>query len=849
MGAHPVLILLVFCDILWKTAECQCTLRNYLSVILKPGYHRDGDIMIGGLITVETFYLLDHPAFTSVPSFGGHAFPVSLNYYNFLAFVSAVEEINHSSELLPNLTLGFHIFEPYNNLFLMYRAAMNIFSGMDTGVPNYSCKTSGSLAAVIEGLPAEQSIEFSSLSRIYQYPQMSYLSGNLVMSDTVRFPYFYRTVPTELHLCAGILRLLKHFDWTWVGIIASDDENSKMAVQILKEGIEKVGGCTEFVKTFTPSSSILHQNMGNISKIIQTSSTKVIILYCNADYIEIIKYTSIWDPPGKVWIIAAEWEFVLPSHSGDRKSTFAFAVAKKSIPNFHRFVREVNPAVFPNDSFLEMWWKDLCNDQCPKSIQRSCSNNETSAYLLHCDVINSGNSYNIYNAVYALAHALHGMVMTSPGYTTIRRGESERIWEFFPWKFHRYLKSLHFKNALGEELFFDENGDLAIGYNIISPVSLPDGTRNNEIVGRYSPYAPPGQKFTIYEEMINWESAFTETPPQSKCSLSCQPGYRKLIREGKPVCCYACTSCPEGEITNLTDMDTCTRCPEDQWSNQKRDACIPKVITYLSYEEPLGITLTLIGILFFLITAFTLGVFLNYRDTPIVKANNRDLSYILLISLMLCFLCSLIFIGRPKKMTCVLRQTVFGIIFSISLSSVLAKTITVVTAFQATKPGNKIRKWMGSKVSYSIIILCSLLQALLCLAWLFTAPPFPYLNTRSEAGIILIECDEGSIVAFYSVLGYLGFLAGVSFIVAFLARNLPDSFNEAKYITFSMLVFCSVWVSFIPTYLSTRGKYMVAVEIFAILASSAGLLGCIFFPKCYIILLKPERNHKKCQSK
>ncbi|XP_030044402.1 vomeronasal type-2 receptor 26 [Microcaecilia unicolor] len=303
-----------------------------------------------------------------------------------------------------------------------------------------------------------------------------------------------------------------------------------------------------------------------------------------------------------------------------------------------------------------------------------------------------------------------------------------------------------------------------------------------------------------------------------------------MARNEKPICCYDCIPCPDGEISSQSDMDDCIKCPEDNWPNQKRDACIPKVITFLSYEEPLGISLTLLSMLFCFICALILGIFIKYRHTPIVKANNRNLSYILLISLMLCFFCSLIFIGRPDKLTCILRQVVFGITFSISLSSVLAKTITVVIAFQATKPKSKLRNWMGSSLSNSIVLCFSLLQILLCLAWICSAPPFPYRNTESEIGTIVIECNEGSLIAFYCVLGYLGFLAGVSFTVAFLARNLPDSFNEVKYITFSMLVFCSVWVSFIPTYLSTRGKYTVAVEIFAILASSAGLLGCILSP-------------------
>ncbi|XP_030050748.1 vomeronasal type-2 receptor 26-like [Microcaecilia unicolor] len=731
----------------------------------------------------------------------------------------------------------------------MYKATMKIFSGTDTGIPNYSCKTSGPLAAIIEGLPTELSSQFSSLSRMYHYPQISYMSGNLFMSDTVKFPYFYRTVPSELHLCTGIIKLLKFFSWTWVSIIAADDDSSMRAVQILKDGIEQNGGCIQFIKTFSHSRTIPLEDMVNL--YIKTSSANVIILYADKRYTGAIKYMNVLQIPQKVWIITAEWDFLSHYSLGfdDKNNTLTFLKTKKNIPSFYKFVREVNPALFPNDSLTDLWWKDLCTNQCPESIRRSCGSNEISPYFMHCDTIHLGNIYSVYNSVYALAHALHNVVISDSANTTMWSGESQKFLDFLPWKLHHYLKNLHFTNALGEEMRFDENGDLSIGYDIINTVFLPDGTQRNEIVGSFNPYAPLGQDFTINEKAIVWDSEFTQIPPKSKCSPSCLPGFRKLTREREPLCCYDCIPCPEGEVSNQTDMDTCMKCPEDQWPNQKRDACIPKVVIFLSYEEPLGIALTLIYILLFLINAVILGIFIIYQHTPIVKANNRSLSYILLISLMLCFLCSLIFIGRPGKVTCLFRQTVFGITFSISLASVLAKTVTVVIAFHATKPGNKLRKWMDSRFSYFIVLSCSFLQAVFCLFWLFTAPPFPFHNMQSETGTILIECNEGSLIAFYCVLGYLGFLAGISFIVAFLARNLPDSFNEAKYITFSMLVFCSVWVSFIPTYLSTRGKYTVAVETFAILASSAGLLGCMFFPKCYIILLRPDRNIKKFLTK
>ncbi|XP_017946391.1 vomeronasal type-2 receptor 26, partial [Xenopus tropicalis] len=348
----------------------------------------------------------------------------------------------------------------------------------------------------------------------------------------------------------------------------------------------------------------------------------------------------------------------------------------------------------------------------------------------------------------------------------VTSGPAERSCAEKKRELHHYLKRVTLTDTDNLSSYFDENGEFITHYginNLFLKNRFPFALSWAQ-VGKYTPWAPPDQRLNITTEAITWNT------------LDNKVKYVQVILKGQVVEDL-------GHILIQLYSDNCFRCPDLEWPNNRKNQCIPKKEDFLSYTtDVISIVLSSVSVLFLLITFLILGVFIKYRDSPIVRANNRSLSFLLLVSIKLSFLSVFLFLGRPGDITCRLRNITYGIAFSIAVSSLLAKTIMVYIAFKSTKPGSSWGKWMGVKLSKSVVLVFSSIQIIICITWLAIFPPFQELDIHTYPGTIIIQCNEGSALGFYSVIGYMGLLAAVSFVLAFLARSLPDSFNEAKYI-------------------------------------------------------------------
>uniref|UniRef100_A0A673MJ48 Extracellular calcium-sensing receptor-like n=1 Tax=Sinocyclocheilus rhinocerous TaxID=307959 RepID=A0A673MJ48_9TELE len=823
--------MLVFGFLLLCSIKTKGETKVNCSMIGLPEYallSKDGDIIIGGAFSIHNkpYYKISLSLSLSLALFLSLSLSLSLNLREFRfaqTMIFAIEEINSKASLLPNISIGYQIFDSCGSTLASMRSSMALINGQEL-TAEHICSGKTAVKAIIGESESSSTIVLSRATGPFRIPVISHFATCACLSNRKQFPSFFRTIPSDFYQSRALAQLVKHFRWTWVGAVRSDNDYGNNGMATFVEVAEREGVCIEYSEAISRTNS--KEKIAKVVEVIKKGTAKVLVAFLAQGEMDVLLEEIIrQNVTGLQWVGSESWitarYLATKIVSKVLGGAVGFTISKSKIPGLREFLLKVNPSQNPSN---------FCNG----SENLSNMSNEFT------DVSELRISNNVYKAVYAIAYALHNTLAckTSKGAPENKGtcGTKDLI-------VMHSLQNVNFTMASGETIYFDQNGDPTARYELVNWQKNGAGETTFITVGHYDASLPSEQQFVMNSINIVW-AGDSHTKPSSVCSESCRPGFRQAVIKGRPVCCFECLRCPSGEISSTTDSAECIKCPLEHWSNENHSMCVLKKVEFLSFEENMGILLTAFSLTGVSLTIAVALMFYHFIDTPLVKASNAELSFLLLFSLSLCFLCSLTFIGQPTEWSCMLRHTAFGITFALCMSCVLARTIAVVMAFKATVPGTSVPQCTLPLQRVSVFC-CTFFQVIICTLWLVLAPPIPYKNITHSLDTIILECDLGSAIGFWAVLGYIGLLSVLCFVLAFLARKLPDNFNEAKFITFSLLIFCAVWITFIPAYVSSPGKFTVAVEIFAILASSFGLLFCIFTPKCYIILLKPEQNTRK----
>uniref|UniRef100_A0A3Q2QIC3 G-protein coupled receptor family C group 6 member A-like n=1 Tax=Fundulus heteroclitus TaxID=8078 RepID=A0A3Q2QIC3_FUNHE len=793
--------------------------NNYLHV------YSPGDIMIGGLFPI-------HQQKNTTKDSG----LISCDEFNIQTLlrtqvmIYAIQEINQRSpRLLPNLTLGYDIYDTCGDVSLAIRAALQLLKNQSDP---QKCLIPSSIESPLpepetKVVIGERSSELSiAVARIFALPSISYASTSELLSKKFKFPTFLRTVSSDRYQTTAICELVKYFSWQSVAIVGSDDEYGKYGTDSLKKLFGENNICVEFVEILPGNFSENSSTAGDLIEKINASTAEAIIMFTKDRNVRIVLEGVIKKKMNRTWIGGDTWstspEISKIEGIESIGPVFGFIFKQNDVPGFQDYISsEFNGST---KSFLSHY------QLSPKNFEDGTECNMTSSQSCLHYYIDRDESYSIYLAVQVIAEGLRSLLRSFVCCVSKNRllSNSTKL----PWS----KINITVNNT---NIHFDMNGDPSLGYDVMfwNPSKSKGGVDIRKI-GEYW----PNKNILLNEDFSQWRK--NEAVSVFNCYKKCKPGERLTSKHGK--CCYECITCSTDEYTfgngqcfwNLLFMVT-TYC-----FLLSCFACM-SFRKFLEWTDPFSIILSIMAVFAIVATVFSAIIIRINRGTPIVKAIGGCLCFVEMASLLLGFSLTFTFIGKPTPNSC-LGIPLFGISFSLCISCILANLIQILHGFSFDpRVCSKIKK-LNHPVA--LVIIISGVQVAVSLAWLLVLPPSA--EKVQKATKVLYQCViyEDSSKFFAATIVYNSFWGFVCFIFAFKGRELPDIYKNASLITVSMVLFLIIWIVFLPIFLTLEGKYKPAINSAAILISCFSILACHLAPKCYIMLFRKEINNQNAIS-
>ncbi|XP_038075805.1 metabotropic glutamate receptor 2-like [Patiria miniata] len=797
-----------------------------------------GDVVLGGLFMIHQ----------AAEGNGCGALASQMGLQALETMLYTVDVINNST-FLPGFKLGVRALDDCNqeskslerSLDFVHRPVCENDSGVGQGQHQDKGSDSAHVVGVVGSASSLNSITVANLLKLFKIPQISYWSTSPDLSDSRRFPYFFRAVPSDQYQAQAMIDIVLHFNWTYISIVY---ENSNYGVQGIEE-VKKLAGANDVcvaVKEMIPrdgNESVYDRIVGNLLKA--TDARAVILWALDESADKFFKALGRANAVHKfIWIGSDSW-------SGRQLSTFgnedlvegAITIQPMSapIPAFDDYFTSLNPLTYDRDPWFREFWEQHFNcslpynntaagvrgpsdrPRCPGNLKLGTANNYSQ----------EGQIQFVADSVWAFAHALrdmHRAYCSGDGLCNrMRPVKGQELREF--------LRNVSFQGVSGNAFQFTPNGNgPVVHYKILNYQQVSPNKYKFVPVGYYKEGLQLNTSAVRYRLM---DDKF----PKSSCWRPCSHNEMKFKRDGE--CCWSCLPCEQYEF--LQDEFTCTECPNGTKPTDNLTECTNIQERYLQPNTSSAISALVFATIGEFATIFTACIYIRHRDTPVVKASGRELSGLLLVGVFLCYALTYLFLAPPTILTCGLQQFLMGIAFTLCYASLLVKTNRVYRIFTYGKSTTKRPNFISPLSQIVITLILVLVQGFLSVTWLAAVPP-DAVRHYPDRGQVQIVCN-----AFITSTSLLGLAFPLVLLIlctgfAFMTRKIPGHFNEAKCIGFTMYSSCIVWLAMIPIYILTISNIELRIVsmYIAISLCATVCLACLFLPRIYLILIRPERN-------
>uniref|UniRef100_A0A3Q2C9K8 Taste receptor type 1 member 1-like n=1 Tax=Cyprinodon variegatus TaxID=28743 RepID=A0A3Q2C9K8_CYPVA len=724
-------------------------------------FYMPGDFLIGGLFDIHYAQADNHHVRPEALDCSSQRFSIS-NYRRFQLMRFAVEEINNSTSLLPNVTLGYEMFDHCSDTrsFPGILKLLSVNGQIQPWAEPY--RTLSKVIAVVGPFTSTQALTVAPFFMVDLIPMVNYGSSSSVFSKKAKFPSFLRTVHPNSDVIEVIVTILKHFKWHWVAFLYNADDFGYDGLNIFRNQITDTDICIAYTRALMTG-----ENFSRVFQQIEMQRIHVIIVFTAEMAAEaLIKSAIKSNITNKVWIANDAWSLNkrLLKMKDIRNIGTILGVAQPllTIPGFVDFIHSIERQSECGHNGQQM----LCNQVCNCTDWRAK------------DVLEADPSFSfpVYSAVYAIAHALHH---------SLQCGESgcNNI-TVYPNMVLAELQKSNF-TLLNRTIQFDKNGDLKFGlYFVVFWNHVGDAQQ----IGFYKFY--PKVHYYIDSEEIIWYTNGEET----------------------------------------------------EWSKEGSTSCNPRLVEYVSYTEMSALLIMAgAGILVGLTGAISVLFALNY-NTPVVRSAGGPMCFLILGCLILCSVSVFFYFGKPTNISCILRYFPFLLFYTVCLACFVVRSFQIIFIFKIATKFPKLQIWWKKYHGQWLVIAGAFTVQTLLLAISFAYdPPILYNETSWYQDQIVLFCTlnlEATSGTFVLVV----VLSCLCFIFSYMGKDLPKNYNEAKSITFCLLLFTVTWILFITIYILYHGKFIQTFNALAVLCSLYFFLLWYFLPKCYIIIFQSHKN-------